>query len=109
MKTVLDEFGERLIRNARDVPIRQFDATVSGHMKDAESKQLYQELSVLPPKQLELVRKIFIRAVDETLHHVLRTFEQNKDLDIVTTSSDGTKVSLTDKSDGLSGELYTED
>ncbi|MDF2859636.1 MAG: hypothetical protein K0Q87_5487 [Neobacillus sp.] len=49
------------------------------------------------------------KIVDTTLHHLLWTFEQNELIDINVANGDSKQISIKEISDGLAGELYTED
>jgi hypothetical protein len=102
----LDLFGEILIKNVRDEAIEQWDMTIQGKMKSEESQRLHNLISL--SGQSELINDLVPKIVDATLHHLLWTLEQDESIDV--TINDGNKpVSIKDISDGLAGELYTED
>ncbi|WP_102263976.1 epimerase [Mesobacillus jeotgali] len=102
----LDLIGEILIKNVRDEAIEQWDMTIQGKMKSEESQRLYNLISL--SGQSELINTLVPKIVDTTLHHLLWTLEQDESIDV--TINDGNKpVSIKDISDGLAGELYTED
>jgi hypothetical protein len=102
----LDLFGEILMKNVRDEAIEQWNMTIQGKMKSEESKRLHNLISL--SSQSELINDLVPKIVDTTLHHLLWTLEQEESIDV--TINDGNKpVSIKDISDGLAGELYTED
>ncbi len=48
--------------------------------------------------------------IDDCLHEFLFMLENNSDnLELVFTASDGSPINIVETSDGLCGELYTED
>jgi hypothetical protein len=74
-------------------------------MRDEESKEISNSLT---DKEKELIKRLVPKIVDTSLHHLLWTLEQNESLEL--TIYDGTKKeNIAEISDGLTGELYTED
>lgn len=60
--------------------------------------------------QSELIKDLVPEIVDTTIHNLLWTLEQEEMIDVtVNVDVDGKLASLKDVSDGLAGELYTED
>jgi len=108
MEKVLSNFGKAFIENVRDNSLFVFEGIVSGHMKSAQGRRLHEEIQGLSEKELEIIKQVAYKMVDLTLHNTLFFFEQD---------IDGYKISNPEKdvkdlagmSDGLSGELYTED
>ncbi len=103
---LLDVFGEILIKRVRDEAIEQWEKTIHGELKSEESQRLYKQIS--SSGQSELFNDLVPKIVDTTLHHLLWTFEQNELIDIVA-NGDSKQISIKEISDGLAGELYTED
>ena len=101
----LDFFGEILMNRVRDEAIDDWERIIEGQMKDEESVQIHKSLS---DKEKELIRRLVPKIVDTTLHHLLWTLEQDDSLELLVNS--GTKKeNIAEISDGLTGELYTED
>ena len=108
MEKELSDFGELFIENVRDNSLFVFEGILSGHMKGVESKNLCEKLNGLSAQELALIKQIAYKMVDLTIHNTMFFFEQG---------IDGWKISnseknvddLTSISDGLAGELYTED
>jgi galactokinase/mevalonate kinase-like predicted kinase len=108
MEKQISDFGESFIENVRDNSLFVFEGILSGHMKDVESKNLHEKLKSLSENELSLIRQIAYKMVDLTIHNAMFFFEQD---------IDGWKISnpmkevddLANMSDGLAGELYTED
>ncbi|MCM3125997.1 MULTISPECIES: epimerase [unclassified Mesobacillus] len=102
----LDLFGEILMKNVRDEAIEQWEMTIQGKMKSEESQSVHNLISL--SGQSELINDLVPKIVDTTIHHLLWTLEQEEAIDI--TINNGNKpVSIKEMSDGLAGELYTED
>ena len=106
MKDALSDFGKSFIESVRDDSLFVFEGIVSGHMKDSGSQELHQKLQSLSEEELAIVREIAYQMVDLTMHNTLFMFEQEVgDWKI----SNSECESLADESDGLSGELYSDE
>lgn len=102
---ILDIFGELLMNRVRDEAIDDWERIVDGKMHDEESVEIHNSLS---NKEKELIRKLLPKIVDTTLHHFLWTLEQEDSIELLV--NDGMKKeNINEISDGLTGELYTED
>jgi predicted PhzF superfamily epimerase YddE/YHI9 len=108
-KKFLDYFGELLITRVRDKAILEWDMIVDGKMKDASSKEIKKNLMKFNAEQIDLVRRLIPQIVDTTLHHLLWTLEQEKSIDVAVKTDSEVVPSIREISDGLAGELYTED
>lgn len=108
-KSALDYFGEIIIKRVRDEAIDDLERIISGKMKGTVNERIYARTSTFSPNDLEFIEDLLRRAVDRTLHHLLWTFEQEENLNIAINSETETVESVRDISDGLAGELYTED
>lgn len=106
-QTALDRFGEVLIRRVRDAAIIDWDKIIDGRMKDDGSKAIRAELSrrAFNKEQIDAVLWLVPQIVDETLHHLLWTLEQEETINISVTGGDECVDSLREESDGLAGEL----
>lgn len=108
MNDVLDEFGAAPA-GTRDEAIGVVDRFLAGGDRSDRGQRLRVELGDISPEAARAYRAIAVDAIDETLHQVLWMFERSERFDITTRLESGETVSLRDASDGLSGELYTED
>ncbi|TAA72665.1 epimerase [Planococcus salinarum] len=108
-KEALDFFGKVLIEQVRDESIEDWERILGGKMKDEESQQLFNEVQSLHSEQLQLIMKLIPKVVDSTLHHFLWTLEQEEEVNIVITLEEENPINIRENSDGLAGELYTED
>ncbi|WP_044640358.1 hypothetical protein [Risungbinella massiliensis] len=102
---VLDTFGKSLMTNVRDFVLNQYSDTLDGKMKDEGSKKIYEATQDMDQK---LLRELGKELVDSTLHYFLWHLEQEITVALVL-EVEGTKLNLAEISDGLPGELYTED
>ena len=101
----LDEFGKTLIQETRDRTIRLVDKKICGQMKDAESQLLFDKIQQLNnPKAEQIIKDLVPMVTDLCIHNILCMVEDSDDISIL---YDGEDISET--SDGLAGELYTED
>jgi len=107
---LLSNFGKLLISSVRDEVLEIDDLILSGRMGGSEIQEFYDRAKNLTKDEKELIKKFALQAVDSTLHHFLWMIEQNEEYDLIKyTGGKGEFVSLRDISDGLCGELYTED
>jgi hypothetical protein len=107
---ILDEFGRLLISFVRDNVLDINDLIISGHMGGKENRDLYEKIKHLDEDNQELVRQFSKQAIDGTIHYFLWMIEQYEDYDLVKYSQESSQpISLRDISDGLCGELHTED
>jgi hypothetical protein len=104
-KQSLDLFGKILINNVRDESIDDWERILEGKMNDEESKQIYNTLS---DSEKALLGRFLPKIVDTTLHHLLWTLEQEEILEL-TVNTGIEKENINEISDGLAGELYSED
>lgn len=100
----LDNFGKVYINQVRDNSLFLLDAIITGHMKDNKSQLLHNQLKNLSDKEIELIHQLSIYLIDNTLHNVLFLFEEYPEWKLI----DENQNNLAELSDGLSGELYTE-
>lgn len=104
----LDTFGEILIKKVRDVAIHNWDSIIDGKMKGQRSKEIREMFSIFNDEQIEVLKDLFPMVVDSTLHHLLWTLEQEDAIEL-SVEVDQKAKRIRDISDGLAGELYTED
>jgi hypothetical protein len=104
----LDLFGEILMEKVRDFTIEVWEKTIKGEMKSEESQKLHRLIS--DSGQSELIKDLVPEIVDTTLHNLLWMLEQEELINVtVNVDGDEKQASLKEESDGLAGELYTED
>ena len=104
MEDVLNEFGKILITEVRDGTIDSMNKMIDGTMKGTTVKLIRKKIAILNNEQIEILKWLIPEIVDFSLDSMLFMFEGHPDLQLVFQG-----VDLKEVSDGLSGELYTED
>lgn len=107
---ILNEFGELLIHFVRDRVVEDYTKTQEGKIKSKSGIELYSKLSTLDKKNLSIVKDVVLDTIDSTLDYFLWMIEQYEEYDLIRYTDDEKRyVSLREISDGLSGELHTEE
>jgi hypothetical protein len=109
VKDILDRFGQLLVSEVRDVAVAVALKSLRGQMQDQASKQLEAELAKVPESTLNLLEAFATDLVDSTLHDLLSFFEGTEDFLIAFQENENDLVDLNEISDGLAGELVTEE
>lgn len=106
---LLEKFGQILMTEVRDEAIEKYEMIVSGRMKSTPAIEFNKKLSALSDDQLSLIREVVVNSIDDVIHNFLWMIEQHED-DVELTCSEGaSKANMNEVSDGLSGEIYTDD
>lgn len=109
----LNTFGELLIKQVRDRTIDQWEKILTGQIKSKRAVSVYEEAQVkLDSSALEMVTGLVSQIVDSTLHNFLSLCEQEEKIKILFKTNYIEEAEATDivgNSEGLAGELYTED
>ncbi|MGM3181506.1 MULTISPECIES: hypothetical protein [Dickeya] len=103
-KEILDEFGCAVMHMVRDRSIDRFEKIQLGTLKSQRAIELHNLLSDFDEKQKKVIKDLITECVDNTVFNFLFMFEEDENKKIL--SSD---VNVNEISDGLSGELFTED
>lgn len=102
----LSRFGKLLMREVRDASISEWDKTLRGEMKDADSRRLHAMKAQLGEDCAAFTEKLIPAIVDTVLHHLLWTLETSDSLTLQLHAGDITCENLAAASDGLAGEVY---
>lgn len=106
---LLEKFGQILMTQVRDEAIEKYEMIVSGRMKSTPAIEFNKKLSALSDDQLSLIREVVVNSIDDVIHNFLWMVEQHED-DVELICSEGaSKANMNEVSDGLSGEIYTDD
>jgi hypothetical protein len=104
----LNKFGEFIVENMRDRGIGFYDKLSKGLWKAPSLKLLQEELKQFDEEQLAIIRQCIVASIDNSVHDFLFALQESSDMDNdVQVVVDGHNVGKL--SDGLQGELYTED
>jgi hypothetical protein len=101
---LLDYFGEVLMSKVRDETIWNHEAVVNGKMRAPSLIKKYKKLDSFSEEQKKILREFILRTVDLTIHNFLFMIEESEDLSLILNNAD-----LAELSDGLCGELYSDD
>ena len=108
---VLEKFGRIAMTEVRDEAISKFEMILSGKMKSDSAIMLHEKLSGFSDADRDIIKHTLVSSIDDVIHNFLWMFEQHEDDLKLLCRNDG-KADWTDveeSSDGLAGELYTED
>jgi len=105
---VLDKFGEVLMQSVRDRTISNCDKILNGQMKGITAQQVIEKLEGFSDEQIETLKWIIPQIVDESLHNFLFMIEECNNINVEVQINNETG-NVRELSDGLAGELYTED
>jgi hypothetical protein len=104
----LDFFGEKLITKVRDYTLGDFDSIVRGKMKSDVARKLAEDVSSLDASAQNTLERVVCHMVDRALHNLLWMIDSNPELDVAYLA-DGQPTHMKTVSDGLAGELYSDD
>lgn len=103
-ENILDYFGNKLMKEVRDETISSLDMMIDGKMKGITAQQVREKISTFNEEQLMTIKWLIPKIIDLNLHNLLMMIEQNDDIKVMVGDND-----IKEDSDGLEGELYTED
>lgn len=104
MNENLDEFGKIFINEVRDSTIYSIDNMINGSMKGKTTQEIKEKFLDLSDKHIDVIKWLVPKIVDISLHNMLFTIEQYDEIELLFNQEN-----LKNTSDGLAGELYTED
>src|SRR5580698_409199 len=105
----LDSFGRILITNVRDEAISDWKMIVDGKMKSERAMKLRQKLASFSDEQRKVFLSLVPEVVDTVLHHFMSMIDQHDDITISIQAANQPAENLKDISDGLPGELYSDE
>lgn len=103
-KDILNEFGVTLMASVRDRSISKLEQAQSGTLKGTSGKILSDSFTQFNNEQQKIIKKIIIEFIDNTIFNTLSMFEEEDNKKILVHG-----VDINEISDGLCGELFTED
>jgi len=107
----LEYFGRVLIAEVRDATIEKYEMIADGTLKSDRASELKEKLALFSDEQEMAVRELVVSAVDDAIHNLLWMLEENADEINLTcrVPEAAEKKNVSDLSDGLCGELYSQD
>ena len=105
---ILDEFGKLLMAQVRDQTLAYLQRVLSGQTANPLSKDLSLKFKKLKPDDAEFVRHLLLDAVDGAISRFLY-FLDDFQIEVRFRTSNGEQHDVRAISDGLHGEIWTED
>jgi len=106
MKEVLDNFGKLLISHVRDRTISHYQQMAYGKRQGLHK----QKIVSLTDENKKLIEDIVFQTVDEAIFNLLNMFEEyEENVELICKDKEGNKYDIEKISDGIMGELFTED
>ncbi|MDQ6423622.1 hypothetical protein RB620_29865 [Paenibacillus sp. LHD-117] len=105
-ENALDKFGKLVMKDLRDSSISYFDKLIEGKWKAPSLQNLQNDLKIFNEDQINIIRRALVSSLDTGIHDFLFRL-QNEEEDGVIIEVNG--QNLAELSDGLNGELFTED
>lgn len=102
---VLNLFGEKFIKEVRDASFKKMTWLKDGKTKAPASLLLQEKLKQFTQEEQSFILELIKESVDETIFNTLFFFEENQEEIAVLVEGQ----SLVEVSDGLAGELFSED
>jgi len=109
---MLNLFGKVLMEYVRDITIHQMDSMVEGKIKTADSKEVNKLYETFTTEQKEWVAQLIERTTDTALHYLLFMLDQCENIDVLvseTAEDKSQQINMREASDGLCGELYSDE
>ena len=100
----LDVFGMLISEDLRDAALNRFLNIESGHCGSDRANELHKKLSSLSESDRELIRKVLTDVVDSSIHDFLFAIQASNRVKVLVDD-----MNVVDLSDGLNGEIFTED
>lgn len=105
----LDLFGRLLMTAVRDRSIHKWDRILDGSLRGRTAEQVRQLVAESGSDVTGLLHELVPRIVDSTIFWMLQMFEESPDLCLYIRDQTHPVQELRDQSDGLAGELFSED
>lgn len=108
---LIDMFGNELMYSVRDYCLDQFNNSISKEAHTNAKKNFQKQFKKFSTEEQDFIKELALELTDAAIHYFLWMIEQNEEYDLISYLDEQKEsyVSLRDISDGLCGELYTED
>lgn len=107
-KPILDEFGKVLMSQVRDRACEDLQRIISGKAADKSGRELYERFRSLSPEDAKFVQRFLVIALDLGMACFLH-FLDDYQIEVLFRSDGKEKHDVRAISDGLHGEIWTED
>ena len=105
----LDKFGELLMKEVRDLTTEHYLMIKSGKMKSAIAQSIYANIQRLNEEDKSILDSVAGELIDRTISNFLRMLENSEEFTIAIEEDVPADSNIVELSDGLAGELFTED
>ena len=101
----LDIFGKVIASELKDAALNRYLSLESGSLMSQDSQKLSSELASISEEHRKIIRKLLTSCIDNGIHSFLFSLEERKEEISIVVNSEN----IAEKSDGLQGEIYTQD
>ncbi|WP_316800436.1 hypothetical protein [Pedobacter frigidisoli] len=105
----LETLGREFIGTVRDNSIDEYLSIKRGDMKSADAQNTFKAYTTIDKQFQDKIDQVVLNIIDRVLHNALSMFEQSTDFTICEKEEIDPNLDIVEFSDGLSGELYSED
>ncbi len=107
---MLDAFGKLLMEEVRDYSLERAKNIINGEVKAPELIQLSNKITNMNEHELSIIKELINENTNNVIFNFLNLLEQNEDiLKLIYINEKNEEHNIVDLSDGLAGELFTED
>lgn len=104
MSNNLENFGEIFINEVRDNTLETFEKMFDGRMKGLTAQNVRDKILIFDEQEKSILLWLLSKTVDQCMHNMLFMLEEHEEVEMLYAGEN-----IVEESDGLSGELYTED
>lgn len=104
MNNNLDKFGELYITEVYDKSVKMFEMMFDGRMKGLTAQSVRDKITIFSEEQKKIVLWLISKAVEKCVHNTLCMFDEDSEVNLLYHQEN-----ISELSDGLAGELYSED
>lgn len=104
MSSALDNFGEVFISEVRDNTLETFERIFDGSMRGMTAEKMRDKISIFNEQEKNVLLWLLSKTADYCMHNMLFMLEEHEELELLYAGEN-----IVEESDGLAGELYTED
>ncbi len=109
-QNMLDAFGKLLMEEVRDYSLERAKNIINGEVKAPELIQLSNKITNMNEHELSIIKELINENTNNVIFNFLNLLEQNEDiLKLIYINEKNEEHNIVDLSDGLAGELFTED
>jgi hypothetical protein len=106
---ILNKFGKDFIKGIVDLTVEHMEMIISGKMKNQEAQILYKRIEKTDIESMNILNEIIMETIKQMTFNVLNFFEEERGKYLLEYNNGKEKININEISDGLAGELYSED